>query len=251
MRKADLKPGVLIVNYKGGNIFKVHNILNEDDKDVVWLVDTVTEKVSQQGYNTVLKNYKIAESNKVEEDSIIEEEVVNTSNENDKIESKEDKFKELEGLEPEVITVPEDKERPNLEAIFSKNKEMELNGGNKMKKDVKKKKVSKGVKEGKEVKASKKTKASKKEVKADTVDKAVKPKASKKEVRDDVTTLQEILDELIDEKKIPEMDSKKARRLIRSRCADLKSLTVDGTKWEFSEENLEEATKMIQANLGK
>ena len=57
MKKADLKPGVYIINYKGGDIFKIHNIISEDGKDKVWLVNTVTEKVISQGYNTVLKNY--------------------------------------------------------------------------------------------------------------------------------------------------------------------------------------------------
>ena len=47
------------------------------------------------------------------------------------------------------------------------------------------------------------------------------------------------------------MDSKKARRLIRSRCPELKDLTVDGSKWEFDSANLEKATSIIVDKLGK
>lgn len=245
MKKADLKPGVYVVNYKGGNTFKVHNILNEDGKDVVWLVDTVTEKVSQQGYNTVIKNYKLTTQQKVEDSSITKEEVVNTNNDKDII--KEDKFKDLENLEPEVMTVPEDKERPNLQAIFNKNKEMELNGGNNMKKETKRKKTS--VDETKATKKSKGVKST--EQKKSRVDKTPKSQKTSKTSDESVNTLQDILDSLIESKSIPSMDSKKARRLIRSRCPELKELTVDGSKWEFSDDNLEEATEMLKINLSK
>ena len=246
MKKADLKPGVYVVNYRGGNTFKVHNILNEDGKDVVWLVDTITEKVSQQGYNTVIKNYKLATQQKVEDSSITEEEIVNTNNDKDII--KEDKFKDLESLEPEVMTVPEDKERPNLQAIFNKNKEMELNGGNNMKKETKKKKspVKNESKTTKKVKGVKST-----EQKKSKVDKTPKSQKTSKASDESVNILQDILDSLIESKSIPSMDSKKARRLIRSRCPELKELTVDGSKWEFFDDNLEEATEMLKINLGK
>ena len=150
MKKADLKPGAYIINYKGGDIFKIHNIISEDGKDKVWLVNTVTEKVFSQGYNTVLKNYKLTDYKK--------EEVVEEESEESIIETKEDKFENLKNLEPEKVIVPEDKERPNLEAIFNKNREMELNGGNKMK-DVKKKKKA----STKEVEKKDKKKAPKKE----------------------------------------------------------------------------------------
>ena len=235
MKKADLKPGAYIINYKGGDIFKIHNIISEDGKDKVWLVNTVTEKVFSQGYNTVLKNYKLTDYKK--------EEVVEEESEESIIETKEDKFENLKNLEPEKVIVPEDKERPNLEAIFNKNREMELNGGNKMK-DVKKKKKA----STKEVEKKDKKKAPKKE-KAPKEDKP--KKASKKEKPEGVTTLQEILDTEIEAGNIPEMDSKKARRLIRSRCPELKDLTVDGSKWEFDSTNLDKATSIIVDKLGK
>ena len=235
MKKADLKPGAYIINYKGGDIFKIHNIISEDGKDKVWLVNTVTEKVISQGYNTVLKNYKLTDNKK--------EEIVEEKPEESIIETKEDKFENLKNLEPEKVIVPEDKERPNLEAIFNKNREMELNGGNKMK-DVKKKKKA----STKEVEKKDKKKAPKKE-KAPKEDKP--KKAPKKEKPEGVTTLQEILDTEIEAGNIPEMDSKKARRLIRSRCPELKDLTVDGSKWEFDSTNLDKATSIIVDKLGK
>lgn len=235
MKKADLKPGAYIINYKGGDIFKIHNIISEDGKDKVWLVNTVTEKVFSQGYNTVLKNYKLTDYKK--------EEIVEEKPEESIIETKEDKFENLKNLEPEKVIVPEDKERPNLEAIFNKNREMELNGGNKMK-DVKKKKKA----STKEVEKKDKKKAPKKE-KAPKEDKP--KKAPKKEKPEGVTTLQEILDTEIEAGNIPEMDSKKARRLIRSRCPELKDLTVDGSKWEFDSTNLDKATSIIVDKLGK
>lgn len=235
MKKADLKPGAYIINYKGGDIFKIHNIISEDGKDKVWLVNTVTEKVFSQGYNTVLKNYKLTDYKK--------EEIVEEKPEESIIETKEDKFENLKNLEPEKVIVPEDKERPNLEAIFNKNREMELNGGNKMK-DVKKKKKA----STKEVEKKDKKKAPKKE-KAPKEDKP--KKAPKKEKPEGVTTLQEILDTEIEAGNIPEMDSKKARRLIRSRCPELKDLTIDGSKWEFDSTNLDKATSIIVDKLGK
>ena len=236
MKKVDLKPGAYIINYKGGDIFKIHNIISEDGKDIVWLVNTVTEKVISQGYNTVLKNYKLTDYKK--------EEVVEEEFEESIIETKEDKFEELKNLEPEKVIVPEDKERPNLEAIFNKNREMELNGGNKMK-DVKKKKKA----STKEVEKKESKKKAPKKEKAPKEDKP--KKAPKKEKPEGVTTLQEILDTEIEAGNIPEMDSKKARRLIRSRCPELKDLTVDGSKWEFDSANLEKATSIIVDKLGK
>lgn len=234
MKKVDLKPGAYIINYKGGDIFKIHNIISEDGKDIVWLVNTVTEKVTSQGYNTVLKNYKLADYKK--------EEVVEEESKESIIETKEDKFEELKNLEPEKVIVPEDKERPNLEAIFNKNREMELNGGNKMK-DVKKKKKT----------STKEVEKKDKKEKAPKEDKPKKEskKAPKKEKPEGITTLQEILDTEIEAGNIPEMDSKKARRLIRSRCPELKDLTVDGSKWEFDSANLEKATRIIVDKLGK
>ena len=236
MKKADLKPGVYIINYKGGDIFKIHNIISEDGKDKVWLVNTVTEKVFSQGYNTVLKNYKLTDYKK--------EEVVEEKPEESIIETKGDKFENLKDLEPEKVIVPEDKERPNLEAIFNKNREMELNGGNKMK-DVKKKKKA----STKEVEKKDKPKKAPKKEKAPKEDKP--KKAPKKEKPEGVTTLQEILDTEVEAGNIPEMDSKKARRLIRSRCPELKDLTVDGSKWEFDSTNLDKATSIIVDKLGK
>ena len=147
-------------------------------------------------------------------------------------------------IEPEKVIVPEDKERPNLEAIFNKNREMELNGGNKMK-DVKKKKKA----STKEVEKKESKKKAPKKEKAPKEDKP--KKAPKKEKPEGVTTLQEILDTEIESGNIPEMDSKKARRLIRSRCPELKDLTVDGSKWEFDSANLEKATSIIADKLGK
>ena len=236
MKKADLKPGAYIINYKGGDIFKIHNIISEDGKDKVWLVNTVTEKVFSQGYNTVLKNYKLTDYKK--------EEIVEEKPEESIIETKEDKFENLKDLEPEKVIVPEDKERPNLEAIFNKNREMELNGGNKMK-DVKKKKKA----STKEVEKKDKPKKAPKKEKAPKEDKP--KKAPKKEKPEGVTTLQEILDTEVEAGNIPEMDSKKARRLIRSRCPELKDLTVDGSKWEFDSTNLDKATSIIVDKLGK
>ena len=236
MKKADLKPGVYIINYKGGDIFKIHNIISEDGKDKVWLVNTVTEKVFSQGYNTVLKNYKLTDYKK--------EEIVEEKPEESIIETKGDKFENLKDLEPEKVIVPEDKERPNLEAIFNKNREMELNGGNKMK-DVKKKKKA----STKEVEKKDKPKKAPKKEKAPKEDKP--KKAPKKEKPEGVTTLQEILDTEVEAGNIPEMDSKKARRLIRSRCPELKDLTVDGSKWEFDSTNLDKATSIIVDKLGK
>ena len=87
MKKVDLKPGAYIINYKGGDIFKIHNIISEDGKDKVWLVNTVTEKVISQGYNTVLKNYKLTDYKK--------EEIVEEKPEESIIETKEDKFEKL------------------------------------------------------------------------------------------------------------------------------------------------------------
>ena len=111
-------------------------------------------------------------------------------------------------------------------------------------KDVKKKKKA----STKEVEKKDKKKAPKKE-KAPKEDKP--KKAPKKEKPEGVTTLQEILDTEIEAGNIPEMDSKKARRLIRSRCPELKDLTVDGSKWEFDSTNLDKATSIIVDKLGK